>query len=99
MNREIATLFFSMSHDEEELIETFSKVQLLELYTEGCLIRKEINYCINNFQNFNHLTGMSLGGLFSNKYHVSKELNVLNNSLKKLGYKFINEQEYLILSN
>jgi hypothetical protein len=99
MNVDLITLFFSFTHEKEELIQTFNKKQLLEFYIAGCETRLRLQNSIDNFNEFNERTGITLGSLISNKYHLAKQLNVLKIALEKLGVKGIEEDEYIMLNN
>ena len=99
MNKELIALFFSMDHEEDELLEVFNKKQLLDFYINGCELRLRIEYRLKDFNKFNKETGISFGNLISNKYNLAKQLNVLKIALEKLGVKGIEETEHIMLNN
>lgn len=99
MDVDLITLFFSFDHDSDELIETFNKKQLLEFYIEGCELRLRLENSLNNFNDFNKRTGITLGTLLSNKYHLAKQLNTLKLCLDGIGCKGIDEHQHIILNN
>jgi len=99
MNKELIALFFSMDHESEDLLETFSKKQLLDFYINGCELRLRMEYRLKDFNKFHQETGISFGNLISNKHNLAQQLNVLKICLEKLGVKGIEEDEYIMLNN
>lgn len=99
MDIDLITLFFSFTHEKEELIQNFNKKQLLEFYIAGCETRLRLQKSIENFNDFNKRTGITLGSLISNKYHLAKQLNTLKLCLDEVGCKGIDEYEHISLNN
>ena len=99
MNKELITLFFSMEHESNELIEVFDKKQLLDFYLGGCELRLRMESRFNNFNEFYKETGITLGKLLENKYNVARQLHVLKITLTKLGVKGLEEDQYAMLNN
>jgi hypothetical protein len=99
MDKELTTLFFSMNHTVYELTSTFKKTQLISFYSDGCELKYQLQCCIDDFEFFHKKTGVPLGKLLSNKYHLAKQMYTLSIALKKLGVKNIVEQQHLILNN
>ena len=99
MNKELITLFFSMEHESDHLIEVFNKKQLLDLYVGGCELRLRMEHRFSNFNKFHKETGITLGKLLENKYNVARQLHVLKLALSKLGVKGLEEDQYAMLNN
>jgi hypothetical protein len=99
MNKELVTLFFSMEHETDELIDVFNKKQLLDLYIGGCELRLRMEGRFNDFNKFHKETGITLGDLLVNKYNVARQLHVLKLALYKLGVKGLEEDQYIMLNN
>jgi len=99
MNKELVTLFFSMEHEADELIDVFNKKQLLDLYIGGCELRLRMESRFNDFNKFHKETGITLGNLLVNKYNVARQLHVLKIALTKLGVKGLEEDQYIMLNN
>jgi hypothetical protein len=99
MNEELITLFFSFDHNSDDLIETFSKRQLLDFYINGCELRLRMEYRMKDFNKFNKETGITLGSLLVNKFNIAKQLHVLKISLERLGVKGLEEEQYVMLNN
>ncbi len=99
MNKELITLFFSMEHESDELIDVFNKEQLLDFYISGCELRLRMERRFEDFNKFHKETGITLGNLLLNKHNVAKQLHVLKVSLEKLGVKGIDEDQYIMLNN
>jgi len=99
MNKELVTLFFSMEHEADELIDVFNKKQLLDLYIGGCELRLRMECRFNDFNKFHKETGITLGNLLVNKYNVARQLHVLKIALNKLGVKGLEEDQYIMLNN
>jgi len=99
MNKELVTLFFSMEHEADELIDVFNKKQLLDLYIGGCELRLRMECRFNDFNKFHKETGITLGNLLVNKYNVARQLHVLKIALTKLGVKGLEEDQYIMLNN
>ena len=85
MNKELITLFFSMEHESNELIEVFNKEQLLDFYISGCELRLRMERRFEDFNKFHKETGITLGDLLINKYNVAKQLHE----------EFINSDEFI----
>lgn len=99
MDKELTTLFFAMNHTVYELTSTFNKLQLVSFYSDGCELKYQLQCCIDDFESFHKKTGISLGKLMTNKYHLAKQMHTLSIALKKLGVKNIVEQQHLMLNN
>ena len=99
MNKEMISLFFSMTHESDELLEVFNKKQLLDFYINGCELRLRMEGRLENFEKFNKETGVEFSALISNKFHLAKQLHVLKIALEKLGVKGLEEDQYAILNN
>jgi uncharacterized Fe-S cluster-containing radical SAM superfamily protein len=99
MNKEMISLFFSMTHESDELLEVFNKKQLLDFYINGCELRLRMERKLEDFNNFHKETGITLGNLLLNKHNVAKQLHVLKTALEKLGVKGIDEDQYIMLNN
>lgn len=99
MNKELITLFFSMEHESDELIDVFNKEQLLDFYISGCELRLRMERRFEDFNKFHKETGITLGNLLLNKHNVAKQLHVLKMALEKLGVKGIDEDQYIMLNN
>lgn len=99
MNKELITLFFSMEHESDELIDVFNKEQLLDFYINGCELRLRMERRFEDFNKFHKETGITLGNLLLNKYNVAKQLHNLKIALEKIGVKGIDEDQYIMLNN
>ena len=99
MNKELITLFFSMEHESDELIDVFNKEQLLDFYISGCELRLRMEHRFEDFNKFHKETGITLGDLLINKYNVAKQLHNLKIALEKIGVKGIDEDQYIMLNN
>jgi hypothetical protein len=99
MNKELITLFFSMEHESDELIDVFNKEQLLDFYISGCELRLRMERRFEDFNKFHKETGITLGNLLLNKHNVAKQLHNLTIALEKLGVKGIDEDQYIMLNN
>jgi hypothetical protein len=99
MKKELVSLFFSMTHEVDHLLEVFNKKQLLDFYINGCELRIRMEGQLENFERFNKETGVEFGALISNRFHLAKQLNVLKNALEKLGVKGIEENQHNIFNN
>ncbi len=99
MNKELITLFFSMEHESDELIDVFNKEQLLDFYISGCELRLRMERRFEDFNKFHKETGITLGNLLLNKHNVAKQLHNLKIALEKLGVKGIDEDQYIMLNN
>jgi len=71
MNKELITLFFSMEHESDELIDVFNKEQLLDFYISGCELRLRMERRFEDFNKFHKETGITLGNLLLNKTFTS----------------------------
>jgi hypothetical protein len=99
-NEEFSSLFYSVKHNTDHLLEDYNREILLMVYSDGIDLSIRLEKIIKNYNSLEDVKELaSLSQLICQRIHLVEQLHIVKESLSKLGMRDIPNDNYQLIYN